>query len=126
MSYHFAFDRISAPYFLRSLNWKVGDHRWIEIIESNTRFLFDLRAVGKEEISVPAGKFHALKMRPLLLELSPHKKKELEVKEAEMWVSDDPHHIPLRLKTASFIGYIYIDLAKFKLGSGARPPSLCD
>jgi len=124
-SCEFAFDPISAPYFLRCLDWRAGDLRQLEMVENNARYLFTVQAVGVEEITVPAGKFRAVKLRPVLTRLGGVKKKPVAAKEAEVWVSDDDYHIPLRLKTASFVGHIYVDLANFQLASGGRPPSLC-
>jgi hypothetical protein len=124
LSYQFALDPISAPYFLRCLDWKVGDRRQVELIEDNARYLFTISAVALEEVTVPAGRFRAIKMTPVLTKIARQRKKPVAAKEAEIWVSDDEFHMPLRLKTASFVGHIYIDLARFKLGSGERPPSL--
>lgn len=126
ISYRFAFDPISASYFLRCLDWKVGDRRQLELVADNARYLFIMETLDVEKISVPAGQFRALKMRPILLKVTTRKKKPIQfAKDAYIWVTDDVYHIPLRLKSASFIGHIYVDLAKFKLGSGELPPSLC-
>jgi len=125
LSFQNAYDPISLPYFLRTLAWKVGDARQLELVEDNTRFLFTMMAVGQEEISVPAGKFRAIQFELTIRNLTTRRKEEAEVKRAEVWASDDRYHIPLRLKTGAFIGHIYADLAKFKLASGETPPSLC-
>ncbi len=124
MSYQFAFDPISAPYYMRCLDWKVGDRRRFELVEDNARYLFTMSAVAVEEISLPAGRFQALKMQTSLLRLAALRKKPEPAKEAEIWVSDDHYRLPLKLKTASFIGHIYVDLARFSLPSGEKPPSL--
>lgn len=120
-----AFDPISATYFLRCLDWRAGDLRTLELVEDNARYRFTVQALDVEEVTVPAGRFRAIKLRPVLTRLGSLKKKPVAAKEAEVWVSDDDYHIPLRLKTASFVGHIYVDLANFQLASGGRPPSLC-
>jgi len=126
LSCEFAFDPISAPYFLRCLDWKVGDRRELELVEDNARYHFTIQALAAEEIAVPAGKFRSIKMRPVLTRIASRSKKPVAAKEAEIWVSDDDYHIPLKLKTASFVGHIYVELASFKLGTGEKPPSMCE
>jgi hypothetical protein len=94
-------------------------------VEDNTRFLCTMKAIEAEAIDVPAGKFRALRFELTLRNLTSRKRGEVEVKHAEVWTTNDPFHIPLRLKTGAFVGHLYADLAKFKLASGERPPSMC-
>ncbi len=115
LSSQFGFDPISLSYFLRGFHWKVGDVRKIELIEDNDKYLFTMKAVDKERISVAAGTFDAIKMEPTIKKLTGHKRQGGEkIKTAHIWVTDDERHIPIKLKSKVFIGHVYGDLVKLE------------
>lgn len=115
LSTQFPFDPISLSYFLRCFHWKVGDVRRIELIEDNDKYLFTMTALAKERITVAAGTFDTLKMEPTLKKLSGRTRPGGEkIKTANIWVTDDDRHIPVKLKSKVFIGHVYGDLVKLE------------
>ena len=55
------------------------------------------RYMGKEIINTKYGKFHAIKIKPLLIQGSMFVTGE----KMTVWVSDDPNHIPLRVQASN-------------------------
>ncbi|NOZ23954.1 MAG: DUF3108 domain-containing protein [Planctomycetes bacterium] len=122
LSYQFGFDPISLSYFLRGFDWKVGDVRRVELIEDNDKYLFTMKAVAKERITVAAGTFDAIKLEPTIKKLTGRKRKGGgKIKKANIWVTDDKRHIPIKLKSKVFIGHIYGDLIKLENVEEGRP-----
>jgi hypothetical protein len=65
--------------------------------------------MGKEIINTRYGKFHAIKIKPYLIEGSMFVSGE----KMTVWVSDDPNHIPLRVQALIRIGSVKADLMEF-------------
>jgi hypothetical protein len=65
--------------------------------------------MGKEIINTKYGKFHAIKIKPLLIKGSMFETGE----KMTIWVSDDPNHIPLRIQAQIKIGSVKADLMEF-------------
>jgi len=120
LSFQFAFDPISVSYFMRGLDWKVGDERHVEFIENNHRYVLTIRVVGKERINVAAGTFDTLKVEPKLAKLTGGGDLKEKLKKAYIWVTDDKRHIPVKLKSAVFIGHVYADLVRYSLGGETK------
>ena len=65
--------------------------------------------MGKEIINTKYGKFHAIKIKPLLIKGSMFDPGE----KMTVWVSDDANHIPLRIQASIRIGSVKADLMEF-------------
>ena len=66
--------------------------------------------MGKEDISTKYGKFHAIKIVPLLIEGTVFKGGE----KMTVYVSDDANHIPLRIESPITVGSIKVDLMHYE------------
>ncbi|MEW6358092.1 MAG: DUF3108 domain-containing protein [Planctomycetota bacterium] len=122
LSFQFGLDPISLSYFLRGFDWKVGDERRVELIEDNDKYLFTMKAIAKERITVAAGTFDALKLEPTIKKLTGRIRKEGgKIKTAHIWVTDDERRIPIKLKSKVFIGHIYGDLIKLENEEEGKP-----
>lgn len=110
-------DIMSAFYFFRNYNFtslRKGDIIKIEIFFDDELITFRLYFIGKEHIETKMGEFNCLKFIP---EIAKKKKNEQSENisptpkdDMILWISDDPNHVPIRVKFDLFIGSIKCDL----------------
>ncbi len=99
-------DDVSFIYFIRTLPLKVGD-----VYTASRYFKADgnpvsVRVLRTERITVPAGSFNAVVVKPII------RTKGLfsEGGDAEVWFSDDPRHIPLRVRAKVSVATLTMEL----------------
>jgi len=110
-------DITSAFYYMRNYDFKsliTGDIVKIDLLFDDELITFKLHFLGKEHIKTKMGAFNCLKFIPVIAEnnknenaenISPTPKDDMI-----LWLSDDPNHIPIRVKFDLFIGSIKCDL----------------
>lgn len=106
-------DVISILYNARNINYnsyKVNDKIPVIMYLGNEVYNIYIRYMGKEIVKTKYGKFHALKLRPLLIKGSVFEGGE----KMTVWISDDLNHIPLRVESAISVGSIKIDMMENK------------
>jgi hypothetical protein len=106
-------DVLGAVYYVRNLsaeNLHIGDKVGFQLFLDNQVYNSYVRYLGKEIINTKYGKFHAIKIKPLLIKGSMFETGE----KMTVWVSDDPNHIPLRVQAQIKIGSVKADLMEFK------------
>lgn len=111
-------DLISAIYYARSLDMrgaKPGDLFPVTFYLDHKNYEFRFKFLGREEITVEAGKFKALKVRPQVIEGRVFKDSEA----ITLWVTDDENKIPLRAQSDIWVGSLKADLIDY---SGVRNP----
>ncbi|MEK7288027.1 MAG: DUF3108 domain-containing protein [Elusimicrobiota bacterium] len=121
-----AYDVLSALYWVRAQNLKVGQEISIDV---NTRQDWPLavRVLGEERIRVPAGEFQCLKVEPVLRGEGIFIQKG---KSMQIWFTNDARKIPILVKADVFIGavkaeleeIIYSDLPKPKVPEDFQEP----
>ncbi len=105
-------DVLGAVYYVRNLsteNLHPGDKVAFQLFLDNQLYKSYVRYMGKEIINTKYGKFHAIKIKPLLIKGSMFETGE----KMTVWVSDDPNHIPLRIQAQIKIGSVKADLMEF-------------
>lgn len=90
---------------------QVGDSFCFDAFSGTTRYLFELRVVGRERIGTPLGEFDAFRIVPSVTYLSEGKVND-KVHQTALWVSADARRLPLRIESTVFIGSIRIELVK--------------
>jgi hypothetical protein len=106
------FDLHSAMLYLRSRPLTDRDVYRVVVYASTNAYLATVTVIGRDEISVRAGSYKAIKADLRLerigkhLELEPHRK----FRRATIWVSDDNDRIPLRIEAQIFVGTVFADL----------------
>jgi hypothetical protein len=111
-------DVLGALYYIRNLsveNLKPGDKIDFEMFFDNQVYKSYVRYLGKEIIATKYGKFHSIKIKPLLIKGTMFDAGE----KMTVWVSDDANHIPLRIQSSIKIGSVKADLMEF---SNLRSP----
>jgi hypothetical protein len=113
-------DVITAFYFIRNYDFDnliKGDIITIDLFFDDELITFRLHYMGKETIDSKIGKFNCIKLIPEMVDpkkdaengnISPTPKDEMTI-----WLSDDPNHVPIRVKFDLFIGSIKSDLIEY-------------
>jgi hypothetical protein len=106
------FDLPSAMLYLRSQPLTDRSVHRVVVYASTNAYLATVTVVGRDEISVRAGTYKAIKVDLRLdrvgkhLELEPHRK----FRRATIWVSDDRDRILLRIEAQIFVGTVFAEL----------------
>lgn len=103
----------SFLFFLRTVPLEVG-----KVYESNRYFRPErnpirIRVLRKERVEVPAGRFDCIVVQPVIKTAGIFS----ENGQAEVWISDDPRHIVVQLKSKLSFGSINLYLKSYRAGS---------
>jgi hypothetical protein len=107
-------DEGSFIYFMRTMPLEVGKTYELHRYYNLERNPVVIKVVKKERIKVPAGEFDAILLEPVI------KSKGLfsESGHAEVWFSDDPSRLLLRLKSKLSFGTLYLELKNIENTNG--------
>lgn len=102
----------SFLFFLRTVPLEVG-----KVYESNRYFRPErnpirIRVLRKESVEVPAGKFNCIVVQPVIKTQGIFS----ENGNAEVWITDDPRHIVVQLKSKLSFGSINLYLKSYRAG----------
>lgn len=106
-------DVVSAMYYARNINfarYKVNDKIPFDMFLDDEVHHLYLRYVGKETIKTRYGKFRAIKVKPLLVKGTMFEGGE----KMNVWVSDDPNHLVLRVESPITVGSVKVDMMGYK------------
>jgi hypothetical protein len=106
-------DPLGALYYIRNMqveNLRPGDKIDFEMFLDNKLYKSYVRFIGKEIITTSYGKFHAIKIKALLIKGTMFEAGE----KMTVWVTDDPNHIPIRVQAAIHIGNVKADLVEYQ------------
>lgn len=107
------FDILSAFYYARcfdfnkiALNKEMGFNTFFE----KELFKVGISYQGKTIVKTKFGTFNCLIIRPTLVQGRVFKGQD----DMTLYISDDKNHIPIRVESAIFVGYIQADLVNFQ------------
>jgi len=106
------YDLHSAFLFVRGQPLAQGDAIRLVIFQDNWPYLATLRVAGREQITVAAGTYPAIKLNLSLqyvnkqFKLEPHTK----FKRAVGWLSDDADRLILKIQADVFVGSVWTEL----------------
>jgi hypothetical protein len=106
-------DVVSAIYYARNINfdkYKAGDRIPFQMFLDNEVYSMYVRYLGKETIKTKYGKFRAIKFKPLLVKGNIFEGGE----KMNVWVTDDPNHIPVRIESPIAVGSIKVDMMQYR------------
>lgn len=107
------FDIISAVYYARCIDFsKIAINQEIPVYTffDDQFFPVGLKYMGKEILETKFGKFRCLVIKPKLVQGRIFKGQY----DMTIYVTDDENHLPLKVQTAIFVGYIQAELISFK------------
>jgi len=111
-------DVLSSFYYIRTLELSVGQSIFIPNHDNGKNYAMEVKVHRRERVSVDAGTFDCLVLEPVLLGEAVFKQKG----RLEVWVTDDPVHMPVLMKSQVLVGAIAAVLAEFRLGDGSPAP----
>lgn len=106
-------DVLSAIFYARNIDYsryKPGDKIPFNMFLDDKLYSLYIKYVGKEDVETKMGKFHSIKIVPLLIEGTIFKGGE----KMTIWVSDDDNHLPLRVDSPILVGSIKVDLISYE------------
>lgn len=109
-----ALDEISYLYMVRLLPLKVGQRYEFDRYFKKDGNPATVEVLRREEIRVPAGRFKTIVLRPEIATDGMFG----EGGEAEVYLTDDEHRIPVRLKTSLMVGSGNLYLTGYDPGEG--------
>jgi hypothetical protein len=95
-------DVLSAFYWVRTQDFKVGDVLEVEAMDNLKTYRLAVKVLDREKVKVKAGTFDCFKIQPVLLGEGLFKAKG----EVFIWVTADEARIPVMMKSKIFIGSI--------------------
>lgn len=107
-------DPLSCLYWTRAQNLEIGKTYLIRTNSEEDIFDIELSIIGKETVTVPAGKFDTIILLPNLKGKETIFKHEGTMK---IWLSNDKYKIPVKMEGKIIIGSIKATLVKYKLPS---------
>ncbi|MDP4218157.1 MAG: DUF3108 domain-containing protein [Bacteroidota bacterium] len=111
-------DVLSAISFARNIDYsgfKPGDKIPFDMFLDRKVYHLYIRYLGKEVLKTRYAKFRTIKFRPLLVAGTMF----LGGEKMNVWVSDDPNHVAVRIESPITVGTVKVDLMDFK---GLRYP----
>jgi hypothetical protein len=105
------FDLQSALLYLRSQSLQERSVQRIVVFSATDPYLATVTVLGRERVTVPAGTYNAIKFDLQLNrikdgQLQPHRK----FRRANIWLSDDPDRLLLKIEAQVFIGSVFCEL----------------
>lgn len=106
------FDLQSALLYLRSQPLRENDVHRLVVYPATSAYLATVTVARRETVSVPAGKFNAIKLDLDLSKISKDRKLEphRKFRSASAWISDDSDRTILRIEAQIFIGSVFAEL----------------
>ncbi|MBX3028224.1 DUF3108 domain-containing protein [bacterium] len=105
-------DPITAVFRARLSGAGPGDTRTYEVFTGEASYRIRLTIVAPDDIDVPAGHFHALRVVPEVWKLTTSAEPDERLRGATIWVADDPLRTLLRIRSEVFVGAVTLDLVK--------------
>ena len=106
-------DVISSIYYSRNIDfskYSPGSKIPYDMFLDDEIYHLSLSYVGKEIVKTRFGKFHAIKFIPLLIKGTIFQGGE----KMNVWVSDDPNHVVLRVESPISVGSVKIDMMGYQ------------
>jgi hypothetical protein len=101
------YDPISAIYYLRQLDLKVGDEIQLTIFDGRRLRTIKIAVSKKEILEVPAGKYECLVLKPVPLDDARLTSVDGLLR---LWLADDEFRTPIRVEQRSNIGMMVLRL----------------
>ncbi len=105
-------DVLSAFYYVRTLDLKVGSSVTMQNFTRGKVTPFEVKVLRKETIEVPAGEFDCIVVEPMLKAAGVFKHEG----RMTVWLTDDRLKMPVRMKSKVIVGSIDVTLKAYKLG----------
>lgn len=106
-------DVVSSVYYARNIDfnkYKPGDKIPFDMFLDDEIYHLYIRYIGKETVKTRYGKFRSIKIKPLLIKGTIFEGGE----KMNVWISDDPNRIILRVDSPIAVGSIKVDMVSYR------------
>ncbi|MBI5663642.1 MAG: DUF3108 domain-containing protein [Nitrospirae bacterium] len=103
-----AYDPLSAFYEMTKWDLKIGQSAFIDIFDSKKLFNTEVQVLKKERVTVPAGEFNTIVVRPIIKSEGIFRK----TGDITIWATDDDRKLPVLLKSRAIIGHFSAELVE--------------
>ena len=104
------FDPFAALYYLRTLNFKVGDTVKIPVSSSTDQYELNIKILKLEKLNTKIGKIDCYKLRPVLLKEGIF----LHKGDMDIWVTADNRKIPVKMQGQMLFGSITATIERYR------------
>lgn len=111
-------DILSSLYYVRMMDLRVGTPVYIENHADKKNYPLEIRVLKEERVRVPAGEFDCIVVEPVMRTTGLFRHKGT----LTVWLTKDPSHIPVLMKSKVAIGSVSAVLTKLERGVGQRGP----
>lgn len=102
-------------YFVRFVDLTPGRHEFDRYFKPDRNPVV-LEVVGRDTVDVPAGRFDCLVVRPIIKGGGIFRERA----EGRMWISNDPRHLVVQIRSKFYFGSITLRLTRVTEGGGGR------
>jgi hypothetical protein len=95
-----AYDPLSAFYEMSTRSIKIGEPEFIDIFDNKKLYNAEVKILKRERVTVPAGSFDTIKVKPLLKSEGLFRK----TGDIHLWVTDDDRKLPVLFTSKAVIG----------------------
>lgn len=103
-------DPITAVFRARLSGAQPGDVREYDVFTGESFYRVRLTVVAPDEITVPAGRYRALRVVPEVWKVTRTAQLDPRLRGATIWVADDPLRTLLRIRSDVFVGAVTLEL----------------
>lgn len=96
------YDPLSAFYAVRTMDLEVGKSQFVRVFDNGKLYDVEVQVLKKEKITIPAGTFDTIKVKPLL------KSEGIFMRKGDVyiWLTDDEKKVPVKIESEVKIGAI--------------------
>ncbi len=106
-------DMVSGYYFMRTLDYSgmnPGDTLVVDAFFDNEVYDFKIKFLGREELKTKLGTFNSLVLAPIM----PSNKLFDGANAVQVWITDDPNKIPLKIRAKLLVGAVEVDIKSYE------------
>ncbi len=89
---------------------EVGDSDSFTVLFKDDAYLLEYEVISRGRISVAGKEYDALRIEPKFRKIK-QEKKPPKIRQMTLWISESAPHLPLRLRSRTFIGHVTGELA---------------
>lgn len=109
-------DLLSLFYYLRARDLREGDALCMDLYHRRRLWRVEGKVTGAEVVRVPAGARRARRLDVRIL-----RGESVAPRPLSIWLSEDEHHVPVRVASPEQLGEVELRLVSHKAGLPARP-----
>ncbi|HWP34713.1 MAG TPA: DUF3108 domain-containing protein [Thermodesulfobacteriota bacterium] len=103
-------DPLSSLYYVRTQPLEVGRSLYVATLQGTQVWQLEVQVLRREAVEVPAGRFDAIVVKPLLRGEGLFRHKG----DVVVWLTDDARRMPVRMTTSVAIGSVAAELTSYE------------